>query len=91
MAALAQPDIVESAILNIVSKIPLPEGIRFERLEFRENSVGDPAVFIVYSLADSSKSDQERAKELVALDTATLNPLWDLPMVWIPYTLYLPT
>src|SRR5579859_3907037 len=85
MAALAQPDVVESAILDIVRKIPLPEGIRFERLEFRENSVGDPAVFVVYSLADSAKSDQERAKEIVELDNATLNPLWSLPIPWNPY------
>ena len=90
MAALAQPDVIESAILDIVRKIPRPEGIRFERLEFRENSNGDPADFVVYSLADSPKSDQERAKEIGALTDKTLDPLWELKMPWMPYTLYLP-
>jgi hypothetical protein len=91
MAALAQPDVVESAILDIVRKIPLPEGIQFERLEFRENSIGDPAVFVVYSVADSAKSDEERAKELVALTTATVEPIYALNTPLSPYPQYIVT
>jgi hypothetical protein len=75
MAALAQPDVMESVIRNIVSGIPLPEGVRFERLEFRSNWNGAPAVFVVYLVEDSSKSDEDRAKELSALTTATIRPI----------------
>ncbi len=78
MAALAQPDVMESAILDVVRNIPLPEGIRFERLEFRENSAGDPAVFVIYSFAESAKPVEERAKELSALTTATIRPIYAL-------------
>lgn len=85
MAALAQPDVVESTILDIIREIRLPEGIRFQRLEFRENSVGEPAVFVVYSVADSSKSDQERAKELGALTTAAIDPIYVLNTSLAPY------
>ena len=88
MAALAQPDVIESTIRHIVSSISLPEGVRFERLEFRENSNGDPSVFVVYSVADSSKSDEDRAKELSALTTATIRPIYKLNTPLIPYPEY---
>jgi hypothetical protein len=91
MAALAQPDVMESVIRDIVSSIPLPDGVRFERLEFRENSNGDPAVFVIYSVAESTKSDEERAKELVALTTATVRPLSKLNTPLSPYPEFIVT
>ena len=91
MAALAQPDVVESTILDIIREIRLLEGIRFQRLEFRENSVGEPTVFVVYSVADSSKSDQERAKELGALTTATIDPIYVLNTPLAPYPEFIVT
>jgi hypothetical protein len=91
MAALAQPDVMETIVREVVSTISLPEGVRFERLEFRENSNGDPAVFVVYSVAKSPKPDEERAKELSILMTATVRPIHKLGLPLSPYPLFVTT
>jgi len=85
MAALAQPVPQEATIREVLNSIPLPEGIKLERLEFRDDSTGDPALFLIYSIDESLKSDEERVQDLSVLSKAVRSRLRDIDLALFPY------
>jgi len=85
MAALSHPDVQETVIREIVTSIPLPEGIKLQRLEFRNDSTDDPALFLTYSIDESLKSDDEWVQDLSALTQATRRRLRDMDVSLFPY------
>ena len=76
-AALAQPVPQEALVLEVLNSITLPEGMKLQGLDFRNDSTGDPALFIVISRAASQKSDEEQARDLLAMKTAVWQRLRD--------------
>jgi hypothetical protein len=85
MAALAQPVLQEATIREVVASIPLPEGIKLLRIEFRNDSTGDPALFLIYSIDESLKSDDEWIQDLSALTKTTRSRIRDLDETRFPY------
>jgi len=88
MAALAQPDVQESAIRNVLSTIPLPEGASLQRLEFRNDSSGEPALFVVYAVTEPPFVDEGRALELMHLRDTVSSRLRDFGLALTAYTMY---
>jgi hypothetical protein len=89
MAALAQPDLQETAIRNALATIPLPEGAWLRRLEFRNDSTGDPAVYVVYAVTEPPYIDENRGLELMRLREAVSSRLWDIGLDLPAYTMYI--
>jgi len=85
MAALAQPVPQEATIREVVASIPPPEGIKLLRIQFREDSTGDPALFIIYSIDESLKSDEEWVKDLADLTQVVRSRIRDLDEPRFPY------
>lgn len=85
MAALAQSVPQEATIRQVLTSIPLPEGMKLQRLEFRNDSTGDPALFLTYSIDESLKSDDEWVQELSTLTQATRRRLRDMDVPLFPY------
>jgi hypothetical protein len=89
MAALAQPDLQETAIRNALATIPLPEGAWLRRLEFRNDSTGDPAVYVVYAVTEPPYIDENRGLELMRLRQAVRSRLREFRPALTPYTMYI--
>jgi hypothetical protein len=85
MAALAQSVPQEATIREVVASIPLPEGMKLLRIEFRNDSTGDPALFIIYSIDEALKSDDEWVKDLSDLTETARNRIRDLDEPRFPY------
>jgi len=90
MAALAQPDIQETVIRQALSSVPVPENMRLQRLEFRNDSTGDPALFLVFSRKESQKSDEDQVEDLLTLKDAARRKLRDLELPLFPYFVFVP-
>ena len=90
MAALAQPDIQENVIRQVLASVPVPEGMKLQRLEFRNDSTGDPALFLVFSREKSHKSDEEQVEDLSTLKNAARRQLRDLGLPLFPYFIFVP-
>jgi hypothetical protein len=85
MAALAQPDVMETTILGIVDSIPPPKGVRLRRVYFENDHSGDAAVYIVYGVSKKFPLTKARVRELTALSDAVTDPIWNIRNSPIPY------
>ena len=85
MAAYAQPVPLEATVREAVASIPLPQGVKLLRLEFREDSTGDPAIFVIYSIDEPLKSTDEWIRELSALRDTARSRIRDLDESRFPY------
>jgi hypothetical protein len=89
MAALAQPDLRESAIREVLAPIPLPDGTSLQRLEFRDDSTGEPALFVVYSVKEGAEPDETLATHLQAVRAAVRTRLRAFGLPMTPYTAFI--
>jgi hypothetical protein len=89
MAALAQPDLRESAIREVLAPIPLPDGTSLQRLEFRDDSTGEPALFVVYSVKEGAEPDETLATHLQAVRAAVRTRLRAFGLPITPYTAFI--
>jgi hypothetical protein len=90
MAALAQPDLLETSIREVLASVPLPEGLKLRRLEFRNDSTGDPALFLIFSRSELPESDEEQAQNLLALKKDIRRQLRDFGLSLFPYFVFVP-
>jgi hypothetical protein len=85
MAALAQPDLLEASIREIVDSIVPPKGVRLRRIYFDNDHSGDPAVYIVFAVSKKVPLTKPRIRSLSALSNAVTDPIWNMPSAPIPY------
>jgi hypothetical protein len=90
MATLAQPIPQQDTIREALGTLTLPGGIALRSLEFRENSHGEPALFVTYSFASNGRTDEEQAKALLKLVDQTLRALDTLNLPFFQYVNFLP-
>jgi hypothetical protein len=59
-------------------------------VEFRENSHGEPALFVTYAVASNGRADEDQAKILLSLLDETLNLLGELDLSVFSYVNFQP-
>jgi hypothetical protein len=90
MAAFAQPVPQEATIREVVDSVSLPEGMKLQGLEFRNDSNGDPALFLVISRHSTQKSDEEQVQDLSTMKTAIRRQLRDLDFPLFTHFVFVP-
>jgi hypothetical protein len=90
MAALAHPIPQQDTIREALGSISLSAGIALHSLEFRENSHGEPSLFVTYAVASNGRTDEEQAKTLAKLVDQTLDVLNGLNLPFFQYVNFLP-
>jgi hypothetical protein len=90
MAALAQPDLLETIVREAVAAVPIPEDVHFKQMFFAEDHSGDPAVFIAYTIDPVNKPQEERALQLAFLRRAVTSSVWALGLNVFPYVRFVP-
>jgi hypothetical protein len=90
MAALVHPVPQEATVLEAVNLVPLPEGMKLQGLEFRNDSNGDPALFLVISRAATQKSDEEQVQDRSAMTKAIRQQLRELDFPLFAHFVFVP-
>ncbi|MES2391817.1 MAG: hypothetical protein V4555_09255 [Acidobacteriota bacterium] len=85
MAALVQPDVLETTIRGIVDSIVPPKGVRLRRIDFANDHSGDAAVYIVFAVSKRIPLTKARVRDLSSLSDTVADPIWQLPDGPIPY------
>jgi len=88
MAAFAQPTPLEAlkeTVAHAIAEVPMPKGVRLERIFFDNDHAGDPAIRVIFALTRRGPSDEERMNVLTDFRIAVRDRLWDLQTGYIPY------
>ena len=78
MATLAVELDEESLVLDKISDVPLPEGVRFKRLERSAMWFGEPAWRLYYNVSRKIPLTKKRGKHLVDLHFEVQKRILDL-------------
>ena len=90
MAALAQPASFTSLVKRALASVPLREGTSLHSVEWRNNSHGEPSIFVTYRTFPCGRTDEEEAGVLLRLVDDTLSAADKLDLPFFVYVEFQP-
>ena len=81
----------EALVLDKIRDVPLPQGVRFKRLEKSEFWLGEPAWRIYYTVSKKVPLTKKQVKALHALHTDVQDRILDLGLQRFPLVEFIET